>query len=129
MTDGIGWGLFVVALFVILFLVFVYKPNNDNNNATLISSLDNNNDNNNEVKCQLTDAYGRTITISGNSNDPQFQQMCRNSNNQPFYVYGYPYTFLRFNGGHHGDHGGGHGGHGGGGGGMGGHGGGGGMGK
>lgn len=124
MNEGLGWGLFAVAIFVIVFLLFFYKPN-DNNGTTVISSLDNN-DNNDEVKCELRDAYGRIITITGNANDPQFQQMCQYRTNQPFYVYGYPYTFFRFRGGR-GHHGGGNGGNGGGNGGNGGGGNGGGM--
>lgn len=49
-----------------------------------------------EVKCELRDAYGKTITITGHSDDAQFQNMCKQQPNQPVYVYGYPYYFLRW---------------------------------
>lgn len=107
MNEGLGWGLFIVAILVIGYLLFFYKPNNSEGTTTIISAT---NDNNNEVKCELRDIYGRTITITGQANDPQFQQMCQYRSNQPFYVYGYPYTFFRFRGGHGGGHEGGHGG-------------------
>lgn len=66
----------------------------------------------NETKCELKDAYGRSIIITGKSDDPQFQLLCQQKQNQQMYVYGYPYYFVGFHRGHRGGHGG-HGGDGG----------------
>lgn len=98
MKEGIGWGLFLVAVAVIVYMYF--NPTKDkktiSNTDTLVD--------NTEVKCEVMDSYGRTITITGDSSDPQFQQMCQSQPRQPLYIYGYPYTFVRFHdgGGHHG---------------------------
>lgn len=107
MNEGLGWGFFAAAVLVIGYLLFFYKPKDNDGTTTIISGLDNDKDD--EVKCELRDAYGRTITITGHANDPQFQQMCQYRSTQPFYVYGYPYTFFRFRGRHGGGHGGGNG--------------------
>lgn len=89
MNQGLGWGLFVVALIVIAYMYFSKNPPNINMPSTVASDDD-------DVKCELRDAYGRTVTITGNASDPQFQRMCQSQTNQPVYVYGYPYTFIRF---------------------------------
>lgn len=91
MREGMGWGLFVVALIVIAYMYFSKTPINVN-----IPASDGNVPKDDNVKCELKDAYGRTVTITGKSDDPQFQRMCQSQVNQPVYLYGYPYTFIRF---------------------------------
>lgn len=89
MKEGMGWGLFLVALVVILYMYFSKKPININMPPSEADDDD-------TVKCELKDAYGRTVTITGDPNDMQFQRMCQLQTNQQVYVYGYPYTFIRF---------------------------------
>lgn len=59
-----------------------------------------------KTTCELRDANGNVVTISGSSDDPQFQKMCSIQPEAPVYVYGYPYTFSRRRGHHGGHHGG-----------------------
>lgn len=55
--------------------------------------------------CTLTDAYGRSVTLSGDVNDVNFQRLCRLPLQQQVYLYNYPYFISRR--GFHGHHGGG----------------------
>lgn len=102
-SSTLPWILFVLALGTIAYMHFSGKGMN-------IKVTDNSPDSSGaqggtEVKCELTDAYGRTITITGDHSDPQFKAMCQLQQNQQVYLYGYPYTFIRFHGGgHHGGH-------------------------
>lgn len=89
MKEGIGWGLFLVSLVVIAYMYFGNKPLN-------ISGDNNSDPSDDEVKCELKDAYGRTVTITGKANDPQFVSLCQRQQNQQVYVYGYPYYFVRY---------------------------------
>lgn len=59
-----------------------------------------------DLRCDLRDAYGRTITITGSG--PEFENLCRQT--IPTYYYYYPYTYWIWTGGRWGHHGG-HGGH------------------
>lgn len=106
MKEGLGWILFVVALAVIGIMYFSKTPINVN---LPIKPDDKTPPADDEVKCELMDTNGRIVSITGKSDDPQFQQMCNSQSNQQVYVYGYPYSFVSFRGGHghHGGHGGG----------------------
>lgn len=88
MREGLGWGLFIVAV-----LVIAYLYNNPIKKTPASIRIAEDDD---TVKCELRDAYGRIVTITGDPNDPQFRSMCQTQVNQPVYIYGYPYTFLRF---------------------------------
>lgn len=83
--NNLGWILFVLAVIVILILWFMPEKGS----GILIS------EDSNEVKCELKDSNGRTITITGSSDDPQFERLCQQQQNQQVYVYGYPYYFIR----------------------------------
>lgn len=95
MNGNLGWGLFAVAIVVILYMRFA-------NTQSGKTGYNTPNSNPNEVTCELVDASGKTITITGDASDPQFVNMCRNQQpNQLVYLYGYPYRFRRFHGGGH----------------------------
>lgn len=48
-----------------------------------------------ELKCEVRNANGQVVTISGKGDE--FERICTQSKvNQPVYVYGYPYYFVRY---------------------------------
>lgn len=46
--------------------------------------------------CILTDAYGRTVEVKGDSSDPYFRRLCRTPVQQQVLLYNYPYFFRGF---------------------------------
>ena len=90
MREGIGWGLFIVAVFVIAIMASGKKKG-----ITIFSPKEPKPDTD-EIKCELKDAYGRIVTITGKEGDPQFERLCKQQTNQQVYVYGYPYYFIRW---------------------------------
>lgn len=100
------WILFVIALGVIAYMFFSKKDIYGKEILSDNSISETDNKDSSDVQCQFTDVNGKIITITGKSDDPQFQNLCQLNQNQSVYVYGYPYRFIGFNR-HHG-HGGGH---------------------
>lgn len=47
-----------------------------------------------ENTCTITDAYGRSLQIKGDINDPQFQALCRLPYQQQVWFNYYPYRFI-----------------------------------
>lgn len=91
---------------IIGIIVLVALGKNWNKIFPASTSISNSSTLGNAMTCTLRSATGNLITISGNSNDPQFVNMCQNSYpNQPYYIYGYPYYFItrRRHGGNHGN--------------------------
>ena len=105
--NNLGW-----LLFIGLLVYVIYKSSK--REVVDLPTISPSTPKDNDIKCELKDTYGNIVTITGKAGDTQFEKMCTQSvANQPVYVYGYPYSFVRFHGG--GGHRGGHGGHGGGG--------------
>lgn len=89
MRDNLGWLFFILAVVVIA--VMYFKPKG----LVINTKPDNAPPADDDVKCELRGADGRLVTITGKSDDPQFQRMCQLQQNQQVFLYGYPYYFIR----------------------------------
>ena len=100
--------MYIAGLFVLYLVIMNWKkifPDSDSGSAVSNNTLESlaRSISNKKTTCELVDANGNMITITGSSDDPQFQKMCTIQPESPVYVYAYPYTFRRrHHGGHHG---------------------------
>lgn len=96
--------LIVIAIIVIAFLLTVNSKSTD----TGFRVINGDSYNDGDIKCELQDNTGRTITITGSG--PEFERMCRQRNINLYNTYWTPlyyYTWYRpwgwrRHGGHHG---------------------------